>query len=153
LRGRGTADGIIEDPWKGWHEEQSGVDRKNPYFGSGHVGIIWLNAHAQGNQSHNIGLSSFEWIGNHCRLIGRPAPTVTERFWKKLGRIVKKQAVRIPRSGPWDGQNPEIWVLPEALKQIMAGHERDPNPYVDHDIDVLAVVKQILSDQQSGSDP
>jgi hypothetical protein len=128
LREKGKCDSVITDPWSGWTEEKTGADPSSPYFGAGHVGIIWLNARSGEKKRNAIGLSSFEWIGNHYRIIGQPAPVVTEKFWKKLGRLIKKQAIRIPRSGPWDGPNPEIWAMPEALKKIVMGVERDANP-------------------------
>ena len=75
LREKGQEIGVVGDPWKGWTEERAGAGTSNPYFGAGHVGMIWLNARAQGkHKKGGIGLSSFEWIGNRYSLLGRPAP-------------------------------------------------------------------------------
>lgn len=123
LREKGRPEGVIDDPWAGWTEERTGADPTTPYFGAGHVGIFWLNVRTLGRKKGAIGLSSFEWIGNRYA----SAPDATERFWKKLGRMIKKQAVRVPREGSWDGAHPEIWALPEALKQCVIGRERDAN--------------------------
>ncbi len=129
LRQNGQGEGVIEDPWQGWKEERAGADPTNPYFGAGHPGIIWLNAHAVSKRKPNsIGLSSFEWIGNWYKVIGNAAPETTEKFWKRMGRRVKKGASRIPRFGSWDGENPEIWALSDALIKIKSGVERDDNP-------------------------
>jgi hypothetical protein len=124
LRGKRGADGTVDDPWKGWREERTGADPTLPYFGPGHVGVIWLNARVNGRKNGAVGLSSFEWIGS--RYV--QAPDASERFWRKLGRTLKKQAIRVPRGGPWDGPHPEIWALPESLKQFVLGHDRDLNP-------------------------
>ena len=120
----------IHDPWSGWQERRAG-GRDTPYFGAGHPGVYWLNLRTGANRARKtaeIGLSSFEWIGNHYRLIGSPADTSTERHWKALRRWVGKLAVKIPRSGAADGPGPEIFAFPEALAAIKAGTTREPNP-------------------------
>lgn len=124
LRERGKPESVVGDPWTGWTEERTGADPTTPYFGAGHFGVFWLNVCTAGRMKDAIGLSSFEWIGNRYAA----APEITERFWKKLGRIIKKQAVCVPREGAWDGAHPEIWALPEALKQCVIGRDRDANP-------------------------
>lgn len=122
-------DGIIENPWNGWIEEITGANPNNPYFGSGHPGVIWLNVRYESSEDKNtIGLSSFEWIGNWYRIIGRPAPTVTEQWWQRLRRWTKKSSVRIPREGPTDGPHPEIWAMKSALAKIKSGVKRELNP-------------------------
>lgn len=118
-------DGEIVDPWSAWTERRTGADPTTPYFGAGHSGVIWFNVRS-GNG--HIGLSSFEWIGNHYRIIGSAANPDTEKWWRRLGRRIKRNAVRVPRSGSLDGENPEIWALPSALSAIKAGVERDSNP-------------------------
>lgn len=129
LRQNGQDNGIVPDPWRGWHEELQGADPTTPFFGAGHPGIIWLNARVHSKRKKDgIGLSSFEWIGNHYRTIGNGALETTEKFWKKLGRMIKRGASRIPRNGSWDGPRAEIWALSEALSKIQQGTERDENP-------------------------
>jgi hypothetical protein len=124
LRERGQPEGQIDDAFAGWTEERTGAEPTTPYFGAGHFGVFWLNVRTAGRKKGAIGLSSFEWIGNRYA----SAPESTERFWKKLARIIKKQAIRVPREGTWDGPHPEIWALPEALKHFVIGRERDANP-------------------------
>lgn len=129
LRPNGKEEGLVQDPWQGWEEERAGADPTSPYFGPGHPGVIWLNAHAVSNRKRDaIGLSSFEWIGNWYRMVGNPSPETTTRFWKRIGRRVKKCALRIPRAGAWNGPTPEVWALPDALMKIQSGVERDVNP-------------------------
>ena len=121
-----TSDLVVDDPWSGWTEQRTGANPTTPYFGAGHPGIYWLN-HRR-DDSSTIALSSFEWIGNHYRIIGNPAPPSTEKWWARLRRRIKKTAVRVPRTGPVGGANPEIWALPNALAAIQSGAERSPNP-------------------------
>jgi hypothetical protein len=121
---------VVDDPWAGWTELRAGADRTMPYFGAGHPGIIWWNLRTRSRRAAGgIGLSSFEWIGNHYRIIGSAAAPSTEAWWAGLRRLVRKQkARRVPRSGPVDGDHPEIWALPSALRKIQDGSSRDDNP-------------------------
>ncbi len=126
---QGLPDAFVDDPWAGWREELTGANSTLPYFGTGHPGIYWLNAQTSSRWSADaIGLSSFEWVGNHYKAIGKEAPPVTKQWWERLKRWVKKQAVRIPRDGRWDGPEKEIWTFPDALEEIKSGKHRDINP-------------------------
>ena len=119
----------VADPWKGWRELRAGAVPSEPYFGAGHVGVVWFNANAQGTEAPgSIGMSSFEWIGDHYKIIGHPAPKVTHRWWSRLRGRIRRVAVRIPREGASDGPSPEIWALPSALRRIESGAPRDTNP-------------------------
>lgn len=122
-------DGEIHDPWSGWKEARTGANSSCPYFGAGHPGVYWLNAHTDSKrESGALGMSSFEWIGNRYRAIGHGAPEVARKWWGRLGRWAKKQAMRIPREGPCEGPHPEIWAFPSALAEIKDGRPRAPNP-------------------------
>jgi len=122
-------DTAVRNPWDGWKEKRPGADPTTPYFGAGHPGVYCLNAKtASLRQPDALGLSSFEWIGNRYGVIGNPAPPVTKKWWERLRRWVKKQAVQIPREGPVTGQGAEIWGLPGALAEINNGKPRDGNP-------------------------
>ncbi|MGK0189097.1 MAG: hypothetical protein ACI9R3_004914 [Verrucomicrobiales bacterium] len=92
--GAGETDAeTVADPWTGWQEIRPGADGTNPYFGAGHPGIFWLNARSQSpSKNEAIGLSSYEWIGNHYRMIGNAAEPVSEKYWARLGRRVRKGA-------------------------------------------------------------
>jgi hypothetical protein len=122
-------DNHVPDPWAGWTEMRTGADPRTPYFGPGHPGVIWLNPRPAGySRPGAVGLSSFEWIGNHYRLIGSPAPEATEKWWQRLRRSVKKVAIRVPREGPCNGPHPEIWAFLSAYQRFLQGVPWDPNP-------------------------
>jgi hypothetical protein len=125
FRGAGEAAGQITDPFAGWHEVKAGADQASPYFGAGHPGIIWLNAHSKDirrpvDQSI-VGLSSFEWVGNYFKIIGRAAQPETEKFWRALGHWVKKVTVKVPRGGPRTSTPSEIWAFSGAQAVFEAG--------------------------------
>lgn len=122
--------GLIDDPFKGWTEDLTGADSTTPYFGLGHPGVYWLNANTELKSDLNcLGLSSFEWIGNYYKVIGVEAHPSTKKWWDRLRRWSKKHAVRIPREGPLDGKNPEIWAFPSALEKIKSGKMRSNSPH------------------------
>jgi hypothetical protein len=86
--------------------------------------VFWLNVRANSVTREGtplVGLSSFEWIGNHYKLIGSPAQPETERFWKALQRWAKKVAVKVPRGGPTEATPPEIWALANTQSLFAAG--------------------------------
>ena len=68
--------------------------------------------------------------GLHYQVIlqGEGAKPTTEKWWKRLRRQITKRAVRIPREGPTDGPDAEIWALPSALESIRNGTFREMNP-------------------------
>jgi len=118
--------GKVRDPFEGWREQRTGADPTGPYFGAGHPGVYWFDVHTRSrHHERGIGLSGFEWIGNWYRPVGHPAPAVAMKWWQRLRRYVKKQAVRIPRDGPLDGPSPEIWVMPSAFASMRDGCGRD----------------------------
>ena len=118
----------VQDPWAGWKEKQSGADSDQPYFGPEHSGVIWLNLHTCSvNEPSKIGLSSFEWIGNHYKIIGRPAPEVTKKWWEALRKSIAKMTVKLPRGDDVKLKN-EVFTFPSALKEIENGREKDDNP-------------------------
>ena len=116
----------ITNPFEGWSEKRSGANPNSPYFGAGHPSIFWLNVRMEGKDS--IGMSSFEWIGNHYSVIGKTAPPVTKKWWERLRRWTKKQTIKVPRSGVLDGEKKEIWAFGGALEAFKAGQRREKNP-------------------------
>jgi hypothetical protein len=129
--GDDASDGLIENPWSGWQEKLEGADSDIPYFGAGHPGVYWLNLRTSGGSASRgveIGLSSFEWIGNHYRAIGSPAKQTTQRHWRRLRYWVAKRARLIPRIGRLNGPESEIYAFPAALSAIKAGAKRAANP-------------------------
>lgn len=124
FRGAHEAPGQIADPFAGWAEAKAGADPSSPYFGPGHPGVFWLNVRANGITREGtplVGLSSFEWIGNHYKVIGSPAQPETERYWKALQRWAKKVAVKVPRGGPTAVTPPEIWAFANAQSLFATG--------------------------------
>jgi hypothetical protein len=122
----------IHDPFEGWDELRPGRDPTTPYFGAGHPGVYWLNLRTDADRPRrtaDIGLSSFEWIGNRYRAIGSPAHPTTEKHWRALRKWVAKVATKVPRTGNLDDPGAEIWAFREALEGITSGVGREPNPF------------------------
>ena len=123
---QGAEEGKVTSPWVGWVERRRGANPDVPYFGPGHPGAYWLNLRIGsdvGSDRTYIRLSSFEWIGNHYRMIGSPATKATELHWKALRRWVSRIATRIPREHD-PAQRPEIYAFPAALAAIEEGATR-----------------------------
>lgn len=118
----------IDDPMRGWKERKTGLDATVPFFGAGHPGIIWLNAETAGPDGEEIGMSGFEWIGNRYRPEECGAHSATERWWGRLRKRIRSAAVQVPRLGPLDGPDPDIWALPGALSRLRLGATRAINP-------------------------
>jgi hypothetical protein len=112
----------IPDPFAGWQENRAGAEPENPYFGSCDTAIFWFDVCLKKNGI--IGISTFSWIGNHYSIIGKPAPDVAKKWWGRLGRMVKKQSTRIPRDGPVDGDDKDVWALKGALLEFESGVDR-----------------------------
>lgn len=118
----------ILDPWSGWMEKRVGADSRTPNFGAGHVGIIWLNLRFDGSEKDSCcGLSSFEWIGNHYRIIGNAALPATEAWWKSLRRKISKLTIKIPRKSLQSTSRKEIFAFSCAYSLLKTG-SADLNP-------------------------
>jgi hypothetical protein len=124
VRGANEPPGAITDPFAGWSEAKAGANPSLPYFGAGHPGVLWLNivsTRASREGALLVGLSSFEWIGNHYKVIGSVARPETEQFWKALRRWLMKLAVKVPRGGPSETTPPEIWSMAGAQSLFAEG--------------------------------
>jgi hypothetical protein len=122
-------DTLILDPWSGWEELRAGVNPNQPYFGAGPVGVVWLNMHTIGkDKDSSLGLSGFEWIGNHYRLIGNGAHPSAELWWKSLRKRIAKLSHKVARRGLSGTLRPEIYALPDAYSLLQRGHIADMNP-------------------------
>jgi len=120
----------VDDPWLGWTEERTGANPNTPYFGAGHPGVIWLNLRTGGKDSGSCcGLSSFEWIGNHYKVIGNAATPTTETWWKSLRRRVTKLSRKVPRQRLSSSSPPEVFAFPRAYTLLEAGGIADANPF------------------------
>jgi hypothetical protein len=124
---RGDCLGVIDDPWTEWTEQRQGADPKQPFFGPGHPGIIWMNVHERSqSQPDAIAISSIEWSGN--RHSNGSDAVLAKRFWASLQRWMSRHATKIPRSGGLDGEPAEIYALKNALAEIQTGTPRSANP-------------------------
>ncbi len=125
FRGAKVPSGEIANPFIGWSEEKPGADPATPYFGAGHPGVFWLNLHSRVSDRVSgeslVGLSSFEWIGNHYKSIGVAAGPETEKCWKRLALWIRTLTVRVPRGGPLQPTPPEIWAFSDAQALFAAG--------------------------------
>jgi hypothetical protein len=124
VRGAEQDDLSIANPFEAWAEARAGADPTTPYFGAGHPGVFWLNLKAEEQSSRGesvIGLSSFEWIGNHYKIIGSAAQPKTEAAWKGLRHWIGKAGIKVPRGGPAEVRPPEIWALQGAQRQFADG--------------------------------
>lgn len=132
LRRGNESDSQIENPWAGWNEERAAADPGLPYFGAGHPGIIWLNLRPNRLDTSTgalvIGLSSFEWIGNHYRIIGNPASPFTEKLWRGLRNFFRKNGNKVPRGFPSRGGPEKVWALTDALSCFANGASGSLNP-------------------------
>ncbi len=122
--------GIIFNPWNGW-EEMHENKSKVPYFGTGCPGIIELDVLIdrfyidEDRKPVDVILkSSFGWIGNYFRIIGRPALKETEIWWKRMrqriNKISKKITIHYDNKGGGYKQL-DIYAFPAAAKAIENG--------------------------------
>lgn len=114
----------IKDPWSGWEEKRTGNLESVPFFGTGSVSVIWLNNRTN-KKENTIGLSSFEWIGNHYSMIGNKAHKSTELWWKNLRKKIGKISLKIGRD---ETMKPEIYCFAGAKEKIENGMQRETNP-------------------------
>lgn len=117
----------IEDPALGWKERRAGPDPTVPYFGVEYSGVIWFEAATGGPGGEEIGMSGFEWPRAIAPGVGESTDRDTERWWQRLREFVRSIGVLVPRSGPLDGPDPDVWALPEAHARLLAGATRAAN--------------------------
>jgi len=111
---------------KNWIGQDIMINTNLPYFGAGCPAIFWLNVSTE-NETE-IGISSFEWIGNHYSVIGNSATDEAKKWWAKLRRWVKLQTTYIPRQGSTTDTRKEIYAFNSALNDIKLGMNRAKNP-------------------------
>jgi hypothetical protein len=105
-----------------WEESASSADPDNLYFGPGETRVFWLDACPDASTPQGaIGLSNFGWAGNRVGASGKAAPAAAEAWWRRLGRWIRKSAIKIPRGGLQNQTAPEIWAFPSAHRAISAG--------------------------------
>ncbi|MFT3827388.1 MAG: hypothetical protein QM731_25930 [Chitinophagaceae bacterium] len=111
-------DDKIDNPWLGWTENITGRNARLPYFGAGHPGVIHLEIKLP--HDNEIRISGFGWIGNHYKMAGNAAAPLTEQFWNKLRRALKKFGPQIPRCNNLNGRK-EVFAFPAAYEAIKKG--------------------------------
>lgn len=123
----GSTDPQIPDPFAGWREQITGMDPTVPYF-ENHAGVLLLTYRPEGlSRGSACGLSSFQWIGDHYAVIGKPAPRATERWWTGMVRKVEAAATLVPRRSLIASSPPEIYAFPAALDRLNDGKTFDQN--------------------------
>jgi hypothetical protein len=124
----GGGDTSIVDPFAGWKEERSGLDRSVPYFGpyspSSLLMRVWVPDRS--GPENLIFISDFSWPALGAM---RSPPASTRQWWNRLRKWVSQHARRITRRGPLEGPRADIWAMPAALRAIEAGQERADNPW------------------------
>jgi hypothetical protein len=102
-------------------------DSKVPYLGGAPINIINFDLHTTGYDEellkadpNVIGRSDFTWIGSRYE----PAPEPINKFWKKLGNFVRKNATKGHESGL------NIYQFPHAKELIEKGQKYNIDPYI-----------------------
>jgi len=121
----------VENPWIVWKAEVWPTYPSLPCLPSSPE-IIELGLLVKGTEyPGSIGMSCFGWIGDRYRSVDYPAHEGTEKWWRNLRNWIAKNAeAKVPRFGPLDGPNPEIWALPFAYTKIAHGTKRDMNSHL-----------------------
>jgi hypothetical protein len=121
----------VENPWVVWQAEALPAYPSLPCLPSSPE-IIELGLRAKGTEYPGaIGMSCFGWIGDRYCKIGYPAQEETKKWWRNLRNWIARNAeARVPRFGPLDSPNPEIWAFPSAYAKIAHGTKQDMNPFL-----------------------
>jgi hypothetical protein len=69
---------------------------------------------------YRIYISHFGWIGNYYSIIGNKANPLTENFWVRMRKEIKKMSTQIPRENDHIRKK-EVYAFPNALKEIQNG--------------------------------
>ena len=122
-------DSIVLDPFKGWEQTLARPSDDTPWFGQDAPETFTFRFKENGKEHENsIGRSGFYWIGNYFRAIGNGAPEECSKWWERLRRFVKKNAIGIPWPGEIGSGKTGSYAFPEAFTQLKNGRPRDLNP-------------------------
>jgi hypothetical protein len=122
-------DAPVLDPFQGWTQTLNGEECEQPWFGGnlpGPVSFTWREAGRE--LPGSLGRSGFNWLGNRYASVGNPAHPEAVRWWNKLKRFVKTQAVPIPWPSASMPRKMVAYAFPDALVQIRGGRHFDVNP-------------------------
>jgi hypothetical protein len=122
------ADTFIEDPFAGWQERREGHDPSVPYFGPSWPCTLELKLVTPGWRGLPADLMPMSGLGWFGRLSRKPSPPETRKWWRRFQEWMRRHAVRVTRMGALEAPGADIWALPEALRALRAGMERDEHP-------------------------
>ena len=127
-RRRGVPDKEIVDPYSGWTQRYEEF-LERPWFGGNLPGpYSFMFKEAGTEESGSLGLSGFNWIGDHFRAVGCPADPLAKKWWQRLKRFVRANATAIPWPYPDGHGRLRAYAFPDAHEQILAGRPLDVNP-------------------------
>jgi hypothetical protein len=122
------ADATIINPFAGWTQILDGPSQSTPWFGGLLPGPYELTFKPSGKETDNsIGRSGFAWNGNYFRSIGKGADAQSERWWHRLKRVMRKEAIGISWPANSDGKT-GAYAFPEAYVLYRNGVHLDVNP-------------------------
>jgi len=124
-----TEDTAVLDPFKGWEQTLDTDSAQTPWFGAAAPETYSFTFKEHGKEAEgSIGRSGFNWIGNYFGVIGNPAPEECKKWWERLKRFIKKNAIGIPWPGDLGSGKKGAYAFPEAYKLLKMGCPKDVNP-------------------------
>ena len=121
-------DTTILNPFAGWKQKLERPNCSTPWFGALLPGPFTLSYKEHGNESEGaIARSGFAWHGNRFRSIGKGADSHTEKWWNRLKRFIKKEAIGVPWPPDKEGKT-GAYAFPEAYVRYRQGTHLDANP-------------------------
>jgi hypothetical protein len=122
-------DAIVLDPFIGWTQSLESVHASRPWFGSNLPGPYGFRFKEIGTESTPaIGRSGFRWHGNQFCSIGKPAPLVAIKWWRRLNNFLMKNSVAVPWPYPEGNRKHKAYAFPNAHRKILDGAHADANP-------------------------
>ena len=119
----------ITDPYAGFTQKLDSQNRSTPWYGAESPGPYNFSFKEEGNEMPNsIGRSNFTWLGDHFKIIGKPANPDAKKWWQRLQRFIKKNSTAIPWPYPDGIGRSKAYAFKEAYEQILNGRHPDANP-------------------------
>jgi hypothetical protein len=123
-----TPDTAILNPFAGWKQKLPHANSSTPWFGALLPGPYTLIYKERGHEKDGaIGRSGFAWNGNYFRSIGKGADVASEKWWNRLRRFIKKEAIGVPWPAEGEGRT-GAYAFPEAYVRYRQGTHLDANP-------------------------
>ena len=122
-------DTAVLNPFLGWEQTLKESTAETPWFGAAVPETYTFTFRERGRESEgSIGRSGFNWIGNYFSVIGNSAPDECKKWWERLKRYTKKNAIGIPWPGELGSGKTGAYAFPEAYDQLQNGRAKDVNP-------------------------